>query len=175
MTFQLTEVSKYPGWCMNWPLEPEVEPKPDLKFVRLPTYGHHTLVEPFQTLTLLDVSAQPSGTVGLGTLDGAANGVLTATAQFEDGLVIIGVIKGNNSSHRLLIPDREEGVSEIAKHWRRERAGDRKDDEDDEESPKGDGQNGDGLTVWEEYRGFYQGGQWRDDCYPRKKDLFVEK
>lgn len=29
VTFQLTEVSQYPGWCTNWPVTPEADPQPD--------------------------------------------------------------------------------------------------------------------------------------------------
>ena len=178
VTFQLTDVSRYPGECMNWPPTPKTGP--DLEFIPDPSYGNHILQEPFQTLTLLDLSAPhgqgPRGTVRLGSRDGAAIGVLVATAELKDRPPIHGVIRRNESSYRLLIPDHEEGKSDIAKHWRRERAGkpeDRGDKDDDEEAPQGDGQIGDGLTVWEEYRGFRQGGKWRDDCYPRKKDLFI--
>ena len=182
--FELIDVSHYPGWCMNWPKEPEIgsEPDFDLKIVSLPTYGDHTLEKPFQVLTLNNVSGHSAspynqglkGTIRLGSFDGAAIGVLIATATLEDGRTITGEIKGKAALQRLLIPDRDEGVSEIAKKWRDDHAGNLDDKDDSENSPVGDGQVGDGLTVWEEYRGFYQGGMWRDNCDPKKKDLFID-
>lgn len=110
----------------------------------------------------------------MGSLDGAAIGVLTATAELEDGRPIRGVIKGSGNSERLAIPDRDDG-SDIAKGWKKDHGvSSLRDSDDEEDQPMGDGKKGDGLTLWEEYRGFVQGEMWRDDCDPRKKDLFIE-
>jgi len=174
VVFQLAEVSRYKGWCMNWPVTPEADPQPDLEFVPPTTHADWTLNKTIPELTIHGVTAQAGiGTVRLGSLDGAATGVLIAEAELEGGRSIRGVIKGNDRSTRLLIPDRDEG-EDIARGWKAKFARNMGDDADEDDDPKGDGQKGDGLTVWEEYRGFVQGQTWRDNCDPRKKDLFIE-
>ncbi|MEW5975607.1 MAG: hypothetical protein AB1898_07355 [Acidobacteriota bacterium] len=173
VVFRLSEVSKYPGWCMNYP--PVSTPdQPDLDFVPPTTHADWTLDRNSQTLTIVGQTAQAGrGKVRLQALDGAAIGVLTAEAELEGrARPVAAEIQGNQSSGRLLIPDRDEGM-DIARGWKAKFARNMGDNADEDDQPEGDGQKGDGLTVWEEYRGFFVGGKWKD-CDPRKKDLFIE-
>lgn len=183
--FRLAKVSNYTGVCMNWPIptppppgQKPPTPKFDLAFLRpLPGLADYVNTEEDQVLSIGGAAAAAArGEVFIECFDGAAIGELVAEATLKDGRTIQCEIDGQPGTRKLLIPDREEGVSDIASHWRMNRAGTLPDNDDSENIPEGDSQqgSGDGLTVWEEYRGFRQGFEWNDNCFPRKKDLFID-
>jgi hypothetical protein len=186
VTFRLGNVSRYPGVCMNWPAIPGSAPssnvrgpKPDLQFPATDDFyrSDYTVRDEKQVAIISGNSAgDGGGEIEVDCFDGAAIGEIVAEAELADGRIIQGEVKGQPGSRKILIPDREEGVSDIAKVWRTRRASGLKDESDDEQIPAGDsGQGpGDGLSVWEEYRGFFQGGAWRDNCFPNRKDLFID-
>ncbi len=175
VVFTLAGVSEYPGVCMNWPLNPMSPTDPDLQFKeQVPPVGGYILSDKNRGLTLNgNAVSNRQGTVSVDCFDGAAIGTLTAEATLSDGRVLKGVVEPTGLL-KVLIPDREEGVSEIAKAWRNKFAPNLEDAEDREDEPKGDGQVGDGLSVWEEYRGFRQNTIWKDNCDPKNKDIFIE-
>jgi len=179
VTLRLVNVSKYPGVCMNWPIAPSGPPKFDLRFKPKVDSGtaDYTLGEDNQSIRVMgagDNKTPRTDTMTVECFDGAAIGDLIAEAEMEDGRILTAELRGQSSSKKLLIPDREDGVSDIAKYWKNKYASGQKDDDDKEGDPEGDGQPGDGLTLWEEYRGLRQGNVWRDNCEPKKKDLFID-
>jgi hypothetical protein len=129
----------------------------------------------------------------VGCYDWGAYGELMAMAEMPDGRQIVGYLKTDNTNPYIRIPKRKEG-SLIADAWReqwRDEVPDifkLADDDDSEVDPKParehpgpgwdpdfvckGGHKGDGLTLYEEYRGFYVAGQhvWG---HPGKKDLFI--
>ncbi len=184
VTFRLSGVSRYPGVCMNWPPPAPpaagaaaAAPKPDLRFLSAKDRNHPDYtVEDEELTAIMDgaLAEKAKGTIYVRCYDGAAIGDLTATAELSDGRMLTCQVQGQSGSNKILIPSRDEGVSDLAKEWRSRRVGDKPDNADDETDPVGDSNApGDGLSVWEEYRGFYQGGEWQDNCFPKKKDLFV--
>lgn len=82
-------------------------------------------------------------------------------AELEDGRVLQGELKMGEEERvsDILIPKREKG-SKVAFAWLQERGlSGVADGSDTDRQPVGKpGADGDGLTVYEEYRGFYVGG-----------------
>ncbi len=176
VTLRLTKVSRYPGVCMNWPATPSGQPKPDLAFPE-PHRDNldFTVKDEGLTLVIDGKAAQDGfGSITIECFDGAAIGDLVAEAEMKDGRILQTEVRGQAGSGKVLIPLRDDGVSDIAKSWRYQRANGLEDKSDEEDKPEGDGQVGDGLSVWEEYRGFRQNTVWKDNCDPKKKDLFLE-
>jgi hypothetical protein len=175
VVFSLLNTSKEPGVCMNYPLQPMLPADFDLKFASgAESSPAEERASDGQKLKLTSTKVDArKGTIAVDCFDSGATGVLVAEAELEDGRVVKATI-GDSSESQLMIPDFEPGVSWIATGWRNKHAAGKKDDADDEDFPKGDGQRGDGLTVWEEYRGFWVGGRWDGDCDPKTKDLFVD-
>ncbi|HZE99278.1 MAG TPA: hypothetical protein VE981_19900 [Planctomycetota bacterium] len=173
VTFSLLETSREPGVCMNRPLQPKSPPEFDLTFATMkPPPNGYTVAMDGQKLVIDGAQVGAGkGTVSVDCFDSGANGILVAEAELEDGRTVKGVVEGSNAPN-LMIPDFEQGVSKIARGWRALNARGKPDNADDENDPVGDGQVGDGLTVWEEYRGFWVGGQW-EGCDPGVKDLFI--
>lgn len=181
VSFHLGNVSRYPGVCMNWPAKPKIDGTGgftvDLRFKKDLDYSSDVdWGEDGQSLRITgDTAKLGRGREVIQAFDGAAIGELVAEARLADGRVLPGTVPEDGlqpDRGKLLIPDREEGVSDIARSWRSEHAKGLADGSDQDAEPKGDGQEGDGLSVWEEYRGFMVDGKWTDTD-PRKKTLFI--
>jgi hypothetical protein len=173
--FALLETSAEPGVCMNWPVHLTTEtPDFDLRFNgSYPPPAGHEVRSKGQILVLSDAPAEAGkGTVKVECFDSGATGVLVSEATLDDGRKLRGTVEATGKAE-LMIPDWERGVSHIARYWREAMAEGKKDDVDDDNFPEGDGQHGDGLTVWEEYRGFWVGGALDTFCAPQIKDLFI--
>lgn len=182
ITLELCDVTRIPGVCINYPPPPAAGdfriPEPDLKF-DLRAYG-----DPGGGWTIYPLQARRSGkdlteaSIGVVAYDFGAFGLFRARARLEDGRLLRGHLAGEPSRDALRIPKSAEN-SWIADSWK-ERVGNPTgaDDSDDDNEPKGDGNKGDGLTLYEEYRGWYTAGhRWADEFDgggdPRRKELFV--
>src|SRR5262249_31372397 len=109
----------------------------------------------------------------IGSYDWGGYGSLKVTAELKDtGEKIIGHLKGKPTLFLIPVPHRRPS-SKIAEYARmRMGGGDLPDDDDSEDEPAGNGFQGDGLTFYEEYRGFYENGKHiRGDL--KKKDIFI--
>jgi len=166
--FELIDVSREKGTCLNWPQQ--ALETPDLQME--PEYN--------ETLKFLDkdgligetVDFQEKASVMVSCFDWGAHGKLKVTAHLENGQDIIAHVEGDESKRELAIPV-DENNNGIADAWERDQDVFGKDPaSDDDGSPQGDGDLGDGLTLYEEYRGFMEDGNHiRTD--PKKKDLFI--
>ncbi len=96
--------------------------------------------------------------------------VLEVTAHLTDGRVLTGRIKGSGEDN-IRIPKRASD-SFIADRWRNDKSAQGADGSDEDSIPQGDGTPGDGLSLYEEYRGFYNGGEHIDGT-PDTKELFL--
>lgn len=168
--YQLLDTSSEKGVCMNWPRQPASPQPRDLQF------------EPGQNggLTIGDSERQSASQVGgmmtaggvvISCFDYGASGRFIAEAELEDGRTILGVVQGTQLEY-LNLPARAND-SRIASVFLQDHgATGLKDDDDSENDPVGDGFKGDGLTLYEEYRGFKHGDGWVTGD-PKTKDVFV--
>jgi hypothetical protein len=145
--------------------------------------------------TLPDPAGYKEAKAQIGSYDWGGYGELLVTAEMPDGRQIVGYLETDNTNPYILIPKRK-GGSLVADAWRDQWRDevpnilDLADDDDSEDDPKRakqqpgpgmckfpahkckGGHQGDGLTLYEEYRGFYVGGQ-HVSGHPGKKDLFL--
>ncbi len=163
---QLLDTTNEPGSCMN---SPWADTEPDLKF----------LADDNPHLTDVAGDGQSGKTkagltrceVYVSCFDGAAYGRLKVVAHLSDGTPITAHL-AEGRSEQVSIPYDEDG-NHIADAWEKDNNVVGKDpSSDDDDQPAGNRFNGDGLTIWEEYRGFLEDGKHiRTD--PHKKDLFI--
>jgi hypothetical protein len=113
--------------------------------------------------------------VVLSSHDWGAHGVLRVTAHLTDGRVILGKLEGATEPD-VRLPKRTQSNAIADAYWSSHGLTAKADDTDDETGPTGDGHAGDGLSLFEEYRGFYVGraGALRHlSTSPTRKDHFV--
>ena len=175
--FELEDVSSEPGVCMNYPLVGGPMGKPDLAFLsRFNTTGWKPFSLPADRIVTKDGAYTESPRAYLSSFDWGGHAVLKVTAEFDDEPIapIVGHLIDDGSMTAIRIPKRK-ADSKIADSWKKDQGVESLPDKDDEETvPTGDGDYGDGLFLYEEYRGFYEG---EDNDHisgnPKKKDLFV--
>jgi hypothetical protein len=167
--FQLVEVSKEKGVCLNWPDDTNS------------TNGFDLKIEP-KTNDLLKVAGdgqsaesaagQNESSVTITSHDWGAYGKLKVTVVFDDGSFDTAHVLGDKSKQALTIPKDDNG-NHIADFWEKRYASGSSDAKtDDDLWPLGDEGEGDGLSLYEEYRGFrVQRTHIRTS--PIVKDLFV--
>ena len=166
-TWELTKSSKEPGYAMNAPV---ANPSNDFD-LKLEGDG----------LILTDANAQKGQTVPgeytqtsvtVTPYDWGAFGTIKVTAYLPDGSTLVGHLDGDTAQEDIRLPLRSE-QSLIADVWKQNNSVTGQADVNDNESdPAGDGHPGDGLSLYEEYRGFIIGGR-HVEGNPKKKDYFV--
>jgi hypothetical protein len=167
--YELKNTSRIPGVCMNMPKTPDPKNPPDLQFEAIhnndlklgPDY------EGQQASKYLDGKTEDE--VVVSSFDYGAYGEFEAWAELENGQVVYATVQ-NTGEKFLKLPARNQD-SHIAKVFLKN-LGNLADDDDSENDPVGDGFKGDGLSLYEEYRGFKDGGNWIT-ADPKKKDIFV--
>jgi hypothetical protein len=176
--FELADTSQEPGVAMNWPKDARAA-EPDFRLVPdLETPG--SLDDEAQTLKVPDPkkndAGHPYARARIDSLDFGGRTELHVIAELENGRRIVGFLRTQDRDYpAILIPKRLYG-DWIADSWREEHGVLGMPESDDEEDqPMGDGDNGDGFTLYEEYRGFVvrrlPGRRAEGD--PARKDLFV--
>jgi hypothetical protein len=178
--FEMSEVSREPGVCMNWPVPPGTnappdDPEFDLRFIA--TVPEAMVLSPKKSkagvipLPGADPNL-PSAWVLLECFDFGAHANLQVYAELADGREIVGHLKvGEEKRYLIPIPDREP-ESLVARKWREDNKVKGGNAEDLDDQPEGDGQKGDGFSVYEEYRGFRVNGKHVSPD-PWIKNLFV--
>lgn len=170
--FELVKVSNEKGVCLNAPLEAAKNPGPDLKFVpEGQPQGIRVPSAEGQTANQVGADLVESEAI-VTAFDFGAYGSVKVTAELDNGEEIVGHLEGFPETEVLDLPKRDSD-SGVADSWKsaHEIAG-KSDDSDDDTIPVGDGHRGDGLTLFEEYRGFMVGDGWTDTD-PTRKNLFV--
>lgn len=181
-TFELVNVSHEPGICLNYPnvrKEDFSKALADLQFAKSKNAAATISGTGNEKAVIASTSTQASAVVS--AFDSGGWGSLTVTVELADGSTVQGHLLNAPAATEVLLPKRTNG-SHIADGWKeREQsmapagAPDLKtlEDSDDSDSrPEGDGTNGDGMTLYEEYRGVRENGHLLR-TNPFKKDLFV--
>jgi hypothetical protein len=177
--FELVKVTKEPGVCLNWPPKSRVIDPPDfdLKIDKNNPYFDSSLqnnpAQDGQSAT----SKRKLKKVELNIVshDYGAWGQLKVTATLEDGTPVAVHVEDKPDIKVLTIPKDDNG-NRIADAWKDrfglEGSSRSETSDEDSEPDTGPGHTGDGLSLYEEYRGFrIQGAHTR--LNPRKKDVFI--
>lgn len=170
LKFSLAKVSKEKGVCMNWP---EGAPEGEGLRFRQEDYGEGSKISVQDTRHSSTSEAVEEAELVLSCFDYGAWGTLRITAKDERGRGAEVKVRGKDSPD-LEIP-RDDNQNHIADAWEQANGvSDYAADSDNENDPVGKGFSfrGDGLTLYEEYRGFRV--QDAHVCgNPKKKDVFV--
>jgi hypothetical protein len=177
LTVRLKDVSNVPGTCLNVPLEKGAETF-DLQFA--PKNG--CTVDEEGTRVIKKGSEFDRLDLSLECYDWGAWGTLVGEAILVDGRILWATLDKDPSVEEILLPKRDSN-SKVADKWKKEMNADGISDNDDFEPQTGNTHNGDGLTLYEEYRGMIAKGKHTRDypagpdgfrpLSPRRKDLIV--
>ena len=173
VTFALVEVSHEPGVAMNWPAKANLKnpPPPDMSFASFDPNIPTADINPGFMLNADGTQADffpsdpsvsnPSVDIDLLPYDWGGWATLNVTAMIggnaiKGHLVVPGLPVDPNETN-ILLPNRQPN-SFIPDQWKAAHNSIALPDNDDSESnPNGANGPGDGLTHYEEYRGFYLG------------------
>ncbi len=170
--FQLLDTSREPGVCLNWPLAAK-DTDPDL---RLAAEGGGALSEADQKLALANPprndQEQPYAEARIDSYDFGARASLLVVCELEDGREIIGLMKDEGGAQDFVRLPKMNGPDWIAEAWRKEKKVEKHTALADDEKVEGQKHNGDGYTLYEEYRGWAVNGSHVEGD-PERKDFFV--
>jgi hypothetical protein len=166
--WELSGTSREPGISMNYPAGAQ-DDRFDLELASDSPFA--VVSSDRQRVERIMRGEGFSDTIRVVPFDWGAWGELKVTAVMTDGTRLTGRLKGS-SEDVVRLPKRS-ARSKIADFWKEEKGVSGADEADDEQDPAGDGTPGDGLTLYEEYRGFHEDGR-HIDGNPHKKDLFVQ-
>lgn len=173
--FRLSEVSHEPGVCMNVPYRakpaiPGTAVPADLNFASDPAWS---ITESPTEITADTVSANANAiTIEVNCYDYGAYGKLSVTATTQSGKTLTARIEGYAGQTALTLP-LDQNNNRIADAWETGEGIDISNPKyDAEPEPAGQAFPGDGLSFYEEYRGFQVSGVYQR-LSPLKKDLFV--
>jgi hypothetical protein len=176
--FELVDTTREKGICLNWPKKAKesydlrIEQKLNDELSVTDDKGKPTEGQQAHTKS----NDLNESRVTISCFDYGAFARLKVTAILDEGkkteIQIPAHLESDKSKYELTIPQ-DKNDNKIADDW--EEFNDVQGwpaDDDSESDPKGDEDTGDGLTLYEEYRGFMENGKhiWGE---PLKKDLFL--
>ncbi len=171
VVYRLEEVSQEPGICMNYPQYPGKDTS-DLKIRQI---SNRQLGVQDDEKTAGAYGSKVAIPVHVESFDYGAFGKIYAIGQLESGRQLTAHYKIKPEQLYIRIPDSRDD-SHIADGWRKSHKADGADNSDEDNLPMGDKHNGDGLTLFEEYRGVAAGDDGNVsilDLDPHKKDFFI--
>lgn len=168
LVWELINVSAEPGVALNWPPNGTGFTEPDLKF----DPADHQIAKDEQKQRMETKPGEyTTDKAKVAPFDWGGWGVLKVTAHFASRSPLEGKLQGTEETE-ILLPKRAKN-SYIADAWKSSPDGAPGGDfADSENDPKGDGTEGDGLSLYEEYRGFYENKEHKY-ANPKKKDYFI--
>ena len=169
-TFELLETSQEPGIALNWPRDAS-DSDYDLRFAPAAGFMIADAVKRQKAESVLTIPLATSATVKIDSYDWGGWSRLKVTALLPDGSTLTGYLKDKPGETEIRLPQRTAN-SYIADSWKKTNGVSGSDNSDDESVPAGDGNGGDGLTLYEEYRGFYE-SQDHIEGNAKKKDYFA--
>ena len=169
-TFELEEASQEPGVCLNWPTKPELG-KSDLRLRQAENAGLEVVTE---NRKLRSKGLVTEATLVVSAFDYAAWGVLKVTAKDKDGKALK-VTYHKKETTGITLP-KDEDRNRIADAWQKEKGLQGYPATWDEAEVPGQTHKGDGLTLFQKYRGLVvmgSGGRTYLQPEPRQKVHFV--
>jgi len=167
---RLNDVTREPGICLNYPPKESAVASPDLLFHAadnlLPYAGGlaaETVRDDLNEITL-----------GIDSFDFGAYGTLDVTAEIEGVGEVKAFVEGQPGQFYLRFPV-DDNQNRIGDVWEKQEnifGWNLAPDWDQDSTPSGQRSQGDGLSVYEEYRGFMVKGV-HERLDPRWKDLFI--
>lgn len=166
-SFELTlkNTSIEPGITINYPVEPDPNQLPDLRFLLHPSIES---LDPDQFISI----GSPDGITGkamIASYDGGGWSILTVEAILKDGRHIQGRLLKPGGEIDIRIPKRDPN-SHIGEAWLKKYGN--PGEMDDLDTSKGNKFKGDGLTAYEEYRGVVSLSKFKR-LDPTKKEVGV--
>ncbi len=168
--FELLETSREPGIALNWPRDASDQDY-DLRIAADAGFLIADAVKRQRAESLPKIPLATTSTVKIDSFDWGGWSRLKVTALLADGTSLVGYLRGRPEQTEIRLPKRTAN-SVIADSWKSENGVSGSDNSDDETDPIGDSNAGDGLTLYEEYRGFYE-SQVKIEGNPKKKDYFA--
>ena len=166
--FELVGTSREPGVALNFPRPAAALTTPDLRFTAATDEEDRDAVDG-QWIT---AGEGASAAATISAYDGGAYATLRVTATLAGGREVVGYLKGDRAKTAIPVPKRMDG-SLVADAWKAATgATGTPDGEDDDPLPAGDDHAGDGLTLYEEYRGFIENGA-HVRTNPGRKSLLI--
>jgi hypothetical protein len=169
--FELIETSKEPGLCLNAPKKDKAKKSFDLK-IRQKENPELEISDNGQTATSKEFLS--SDIVVIRSYDWGAYAKMKVTATLDNGQELAARLEGNPQKEEMVIP-LDENNNRVADGWEKEKNVYGKNlpaDWDGAEEPQGQKARGDGISLYEKFRGFeFEGIHERLD--PNHKYLFV--
>lgn len=169
--FELLETSKEPGLCLNAPKKDKAKKSVDLK-IRQKENPELEISDNGQTATSKEFSS--ADVVVIGSYDWGAYAKLKVTAILENKQELAAHLEGQSEKQEMVIP-LDENNNRVADGWEKEKNVFGKNlpaDSDGAEEPKGQKAAGDGISLYEKYRGFEFEGI-HEHLDPNQKYLIV--
>ncbi|HVM88882.1 MAG TPA: hypothetical protein VMT76_11905 [Puia sp.] len=168
--FKLTDVSIEPGYCNNYPLNATDKGKSDLKFDESLKNASHATYDS-QELKTKDYYGENFIAI-VTSYDYGSFGKLTATVALEYGTQIPAHFK--NDKKTVITLPKDDNDNQIADEWEIEQGIYQKNYSAlwDGEIQNNNNHDGDGLTLYEEYRGIIAKGQHKR-LNPKMKDIII--
>jgi hypothetical protein len=164
---KLSNTSSEPGITINYPVN-STNKSSDLKFLSQPRSVMMDTAN--QTMKIICTPSVQAASFKIGSYDGGGWTILNVEAMLDDNSTIQGRLLVSNGEVDIRIPKREPN-SHIAEAWLKD-YGNRGDMDDNEITPNGNTNNGDGLTAYEEYRGVVAEGEFKR-LKPTKKEVGI--
>ncbi|MFI5247986.1 MAG: hypothetical protein ACHQWV_05480, partial [Nitrospirales bacterium] len=153
IVFTLAEVSHEPGVSLNWPPKEIATNDPDLSFDPGGSKGAN-ITQSGIVATFSSLTSPPIANAAIAPHDWGAWATLVVTATIN-GSTLQGHLEGDKTATSILLPKRNPN-SQIASSWKQAYGvSDSQADAFDGEKTPNNSNDGDGLTLYEEYRGFY--------------------
>ena len=168
--FELTGVSKEPGVCMNWPPKGKTKKDPDFD-LKIDKEGNPSLqVAPNGQSATSGPDLQDSSVIVF-SYDWGAWGSLKVTAELDNGQTVTAHLQNKPDITLLKIP-KDDNENRIADEWEKQFK-DKTPESDDDKLEYQELTQGDGLSLYEEYRGFMVGGGSHIRTDPNVPDVFI--
>ncbi len=170
-TIELEDTSREKGVDLNWPPKDKAKDDFDMKidpdnpWIRVTDGNNGQKAETKQ-------GGLTEFMVTVNSYDWGGYTKLHVTAELEDGSSVVGYVRGHPDQDFLLIP-KDDNNNHIADYWEHSFKIENPDaSADDDDNPHSEAGKGDGIALYDEYRGFHIQGK-HESLSPEVKDLFV--